>query len=57
LQVFDFPGRMSLRKAIADRDITLAEITQHEARCRQLLGAVAAPKAASRPRRMQAVRA
>ena len=26
LQVFDFPGRMSLRKAIADRDITLAEL-------------------------------
>lgn len=25
-QVFDFPGRMSLRKAIADRDITLAEL-------------------------------
>lgn len=26
LQTFDFPGRMSLRKAIADRDITLAEL-------------------------------
>jgi cobalt-zinc-cadmium efflux system outer membrane protein len=26
LQVFDFPGRMSLRKAIADPDITLAEL-------------------------------
>lgn len=26
LQVFDFPGRMSLRKAIADRDIELAEL-------------------------------
>lgn len=25
-QVFDFPGRMSLRKAIADRDILLAEL-------------------------------
>ncbi|MCA1962320.1 MAG: TolC family protein [Prosthecobacter sp.] len=25
-QVFDFPGRMSLRKAIADRDIQLAEL-------------------------------
>ncbi len=25
-QVFDFPGRMSLRKAIADRDIQLAEM-------------------------------
>ncbi|MCW0217240.1 MAG: TolC family protein [Prosthecobacter sp.] len=25
-QVFDFPGRMSLRKAIADRDITLAQL-------------------------------
>jgi cobalt-zinc-cadmium efflux system outer membrane protein len=25
-QVFDFPGRMSLRKAIADRDIRLAEM-------------------------------
>ncbi len=26
LQVFDFPGRMSLRKAIADRDIELAQL-------------------------------
>ncbi len=26
LQVFDFPGRMSLRKAIADRDIELAHL-------------------------------
>jgi len=26
MQTFDFPGRMSLRKAIADRDITLAEL-------------------------------
>ena len=26
LQVFDFPGRISLRKAIADRDIELAEL-------------------------------
>lgn len=25
-QVFDFPGRMALRKAIAERDITLAEL-------------------------------
>jgi len=25
-QVFDFPGRMALRKALADRDITLAEL-------------------------------
>jgi cobalt-zinc-cadmium efflux system outer membrane protein len=25
-QVFDFPGRMTLRKAIAERDITLAEL-------------------------------
>ena len=26
LEVFDFPGRMSLREAIADRDITLAAL-------------------------------
>ncbi len=49
--------RLQLEQQREDLDITLAEITQHEARCRQLLGAVAAPKAASRPRRMQAVRA
>jgi cobalt-zinc-cadmium efflux system outer membrane protein len=30
LQVFDFPGRMSLRKAIADRDIELAQLGLHQ---------------------------
>lgn len=29
-QVFDFPGRMALRKAIADRDLALAELGLHQ---------------------------
>jgi DNA-binding transcriptional MerR regulator len=52
-----------LERQREDLDLTLAEIAQHEARCRQLLAAGAAPTAAAvataapRPRRAQALRA
>ncbi|SKA97170.1 outer membrane protein, cobalt-zinc-cadmium efflux system [Prosthecobacter debontii] len=35
-QVFDFPGRLALRKAIADQDITLAELGLEQ--CKSQLG-------------------
>lgn len=49
-----------LERQREDLDLTLAEIAQHEARCRQLLAAPApapAAAAAPRPRRAQVVRA
>ena len=52
-----------LERQREDLDLTLAEIAQHEARCRQLLAAGATPPAAPvataapRPRRPQALRA
>lgn len=50
--------RVQLAQQREDLDITLAEIEQHAARCRQLLAAAAAPVVdqAPRARRAQAVR-
>jgi DNA-binding transcriptional MerR regulator len=53
--------RVQLEQQREDLDITLAEIAQHEARCRQLLAMAPAPagtpRALARTRRSQAVRA